>query len=50
MVAAIPAILQYGVPLAVKGVTLLAGYIAGRIHQAHINKTAPKAPPTQSPS
>ncbi len=41
MIEALPVLLQYGLPLAGS----LVGYIAGRIHQHHINSTAPKPPP-----
>lgn len=42
MTAALPILLQYGVPYAIKGVSLLAAYIAGRVHQKQINAKTPK--------
>ena len=38
-------IVQYSLPLAIKGVTLLVGYIAGRIHQHKVESKAPKPTP-----
>jgi hypothetical protein len=49
MGAAIPLIVQYGAPWAIKGVMALAGYIAGRIHQHRIEQKPPKPPATAMP-